>query len=59
MENFSMVDFNYFDIIIAAIVLLLGIKGFINGFVKKYLVLLVLLEESILLLVLQILLPHL
>lgn len=35
MENFSMVDFNYFDIIIAAIVLLLGIKGFINGFVKE------------------------
>jgi len=35
MENFSMVDFNYFDIIIAVIVLLLGIKGFINGFVKE------------------------
>ncbi len=35
MENFSMVDFNYFDITIAAIVLLLGIKGFMNGFIKE------------------------
>lgn len=35
MENFSMVDFNYFDVVIAAIVLLLGIKGFMHGFIKE------------------------
>ena len=35
MENFSMIDFNYFDVTIAAIVLILGIKGFMNGFVKE------------------------
>jgi len=35
MENFSMMDFNYFDVVIAAIVLLLGIKGFMNGFIKE------------------------
>jgi membrane protein required for colicin V production len=32
MENFSM---NYFDLIIGAIVLLLGIKGFMHGFIKE------------------------
>ncbi len=35
MENFSMIDFNYFDVTIGAIVLILGIKGFINGFIKE------------------------
>ena len=35
MENFSMMDFNYFDVTIAAIVLILGIKGFMNGFIKE------------------------
>jgi len=35
MENFSMVDFNYFDVTIGAIVLILGIKGFMNGFIKE------------------------
>ncbi len=35
MEGFSMMDFNYFDVTIAAIVLILGIKGFVNGFVKE------------------------
>jgi len=35
METLSMLDFNYFDIIIGAIVLLLGIKGFMHGFVKE------------------------
>ena len=35
MENFSMVDFNYFDVTISAIVLILGIKGFMNGFIKE------------------------
>jgi len=35
MENFSMVDFNYFDITIGAVVLILGIKGFMNGFIKE------------------------
>jgi membrane protein required for colicin V production len=33
--NFSMIDFNYFDVTISAIVLILGIKGFINGFIKE------------------------
>ncbi len=28
MESFSMMDFNYFDVTISAIVLILGIKGF-------------------------------
>jgi membrane protein required for colicin V production len=35
MENFSMIDFNYFDVTIAAIVLILGIKGFMQGFIKE------------------------
>jgi len=35
MENFSMVDFNYFDVTIGTIVLILGIKGFMNGFIKE------------------------
>ena len=35
MENFSMMDFNYFDVTIAAIVLILGIKGFMQGFIKE------------------------
>ena len=35
MENFSMIDFNYFDITIGSIVLILGIKGFMNGFIKE------------------------
>ena len=30
-----MIDFNYFDVTIAAIVLLLGIKGFMHGFIKE------------------------
>ena len=36
MENFSMIDFNYFDVTITAIVLILGIKGFIQGFIKEF-----------------------
>ncbi|SFZ97650.1 Colicin V production protein [hydrothermal vent metagenome] len=35
MENFSMINFNYFDVTIGAIVLILGIKGFMNGFLKE------------------------
>jgi len=35
MENFTMIDFNYFDITIGTIVILLGIKGFMNGFIKE------------------------
>jgi len=35
MENFSMTDFNYFDVTIATIVLILGIKGFMQGFIKE------------------------
>lgn len=35
MENFSMMDFNYFDVTIAAIILILGIKGFMQGFMKE------------------------
>ncbi len=30
-----MVNFNYFDVTIGAIVLILGIKGFMNGFIKE------------------------
>jgi membrane protein required for colicin V production len=33
--DFSMMDFNYFDVTIAAIVLILGIKGFMEGFIKE------------------------
>lgn len=36
MENFSMVDFNYFDVTLGAIILILGIKGFLNGFIKEF-----------------------
>lgn len=35
MENISTTYFNYFDIIISIIILLLAIKGFINGFIKE------------------------
>ena len=35
MENFSMMDFNYFDVTISAIILILGIKGFMQGFIKE------------------------
>lgn len=30
-----MIDFNYFDVVIATIVLLLAIKGFMHGFIKE------------------------
>lgn len=36
MENFSMMDFNYFDVTILAIILILGIKGFMQGFIKEF-----------------------
>jgi membrane protein required for colicin V production len=36
MENFSMVDYNYFDVTLGAIILILGIKGFLNGFIKEF-----------------------
>ena len=35
MENFSMMDFNYFDVTISAIIIILGIKGFMQGFIKE------------------------
>jgi len=35
MENLSMMNFNMFDIIIATLVLLLGVKGFLHGFIKE------------------------
>jgi len=35
MENFTMINFNYFDVTIAAIVIILGIKGFMNGVIKE------------------------
>jgi len=35
LENFSMMDFNYFDVTIASIILILGIKGFVQGFIKE------------------------
>jgi len=34
--DMSTLDFNYFDAVIAAIVLILGIKGMLNGFVKEF-----------------------
>lgn len=33
--DFSLADFNYFDITIGAIVLILGLKGFMSGFIKE------------------------
>ncbi len=36
LENFSMMDFNYFDVTILAIILILGIKGFMQGFIKEF-----------------------
>ncbi|MBD3789348.1 MAG: CvpA family protein [Campylobacterales bacterium] len=33
--DFILSDFNYFDVTIGAIVIILGIKGFINGFIKE------------------------
>jgi membrane protein required for colicin V production len=33
--DFAMTDFNYFDVTIAAVVVLLGIKGFMQGFIKE------------------------
>ena len=53
MENFSMIDFNYFDVTIGAIVLILGIKGFMNGFIKEVFGLVGLVVVSILLPVFQ------
>ena len=35
MGNFSMMDFNYFDVSIGAIILILGIKGFMQGFIRE------------------------
>ncbi len=35
MENFTMVNFNYFDVTVGVIILLLAIKGFMNGVVKE------------------------
>lgn len=34
--DMSTLDFNYFDAVIASIVVILGIKGMINGFVKEF-----------------------
>jgi len=35
LENFTMMDFNYFDVAIGSVVLILGIKGFLNGFIRE------------------------
>lgn len=35
LENFTMADFNYFDVAIGSIVVILGIKGFLNGFIRE------------------------
>ena len=35
MENFTMANFNYFDVTVGAIILLLAIKGFMNGVIKE------------------------
>ena len=34
--DISTLDFNYFDAVIASIVVILGIKGMMNGFVKEF-----------------------
>jgi len=34
--DMSTLDFNYFDAVIASIVVILGIKGMMNGFVKEF-----------------------
>ena len=35
LETFTMMDFNYFDAVVGSIVIILGIKGFVNGFIKE------------------------
>ncbi len=35
MDNFTMVGFNYFDVTIGAIILILAVKGFMNGVIKE------------------------
>ncbi len=35
MANISVGDFNYFDVTIASIVIILGIKGFMHGFIRE------------------------
>jgi len=35
MENFTMANFNYFDVTVGAVILLLAIKGFMNGVIKE------------------------
>ncbi len=35
MEHFTMVNFNYFDVTVGAVILLLAVKGFMNGVVKE------------------------
>jgi len=35
LENFTRMDFNYFDVAIGSVVLILGIKGFLNGFIRE------------------------
>ncbi len=34
--DFSTLNLNYFDVIIASIILILGLKGFINGVIKEF-----------------------
>lgn len=34
--DMSTLDFNYFDAVIASIVIILGIKGMMNGFIKEF-----------------------
>jgi membrane protein required for colicin V production len=35
MEHFTMINFNYFDVTVGAVILLLAVKGFMNGVVKE------------------------
>ena len=35
LENFTMMNLNYFDVAIGSMVLILGLKGFINGFIRE------------------------
>jgi membrane protein required for colicin V production len=35
LNDFSMMDFNYFDLVISSTVIILGIKGLLNGFIRE------------------------
>jgi len=35
-SNLAITDFNYFDVIIVSIIVILGIKGFMQGFIREF-----------------------